>query len=66
MKFKLNKDELRDANMFKANQMKISDEIGTIGDRFSYVFTPTSIGMIAYIIDNKTGEQRTLTNMDLL
>ena len=65
MKFELDKDEIEVARKFKKKRLKKdSTDSGAIGGRFTYCFTPTSLGMIATIVDELTGKKKTLTDFD--
>ena len=40
------------------------EDCGPIGGRWSYRFTPTSIGMCVAVVDNATGEELDLADYD--
>jgi hypothetical protein len=40
------------------------EDCGPIGGRWSYRFTPTSIGMMIALVDNATSEELDLTDYD--
>lgn len=62
MKFELSKEEENKAWEFiKTKQM---DYVGAIGGQFTFEFTRTSIGQIATVLDNVSGERCDLTNYD--
>ena len=48
----------------KKQKKKLGPEEGTIGDRFSYKFTPTGLGVIVSVIDALADESKILTNFD--
>jgi hypothetical protein len=61
--FTLESKELKDAQKWIKSQMKKHGKnIGTIGDRFSYRFTPTSIGVGISVIDNLSKEEKNVTD----
>ena len=63
--FTVEADELKVAKKWvKKQKEKHGSEIGTAGDRFSYKFTPTGLGVIVSIVDALTGESKLLTNFD--
>lgn len=56
-------DDLERVKSWVKNQKdKYSDKTGTIGDRFSYRFTPTSLGTIISVIDSLTNEEIDITD----
>lgn len=63
--FSLSKSELEAAKLFiKEQNKKAPANAGAIGGRWSYQFTPTSIGVISSIVDNVTKETKDLTDFD--
>lgn len=62
-KFELNEEEEEKAEEFIEQQLEKSKESGTIYDRFSYEFNPTSIGTSVTIIDNYLDEKENLTDV---
>ena len=63
--FTVEADELKVAKKWiKKQKEKHGSEVGTVGDRFSYKFTPTGLGVIVSIVDALTGESKLLTNFD--
>lgn len=38
--------------------------VGPIGGRFSYMITPTGIGNFIQVMDNQTGEEQDVTDID--
>lgn len=62
MKFELSKEEEDKAWEFiKTKQV---DYCGAIGGQFTFEFTRTSIGQIATVLDNVSGERCDLTDYD--
>lgn len=47
------------------NSLKDPDTCGTIGDRFTYSFTPTSLGCIIKVKDGLTSEEKDFTDYDM-
>lgn len=63
LKFVVESDELKRAKKWmKEQKEKYGDKVGTVGDRFSYKFTPTGLGVIVSIMDSLTGESKLLTD----
>ena len=61
--FTIEGKELKKAKKWiKKQKEKHGDRVGTIGDRFSYVFTQTGLGVIISVQDSLTGEKKVLTN----
>lgn len=63
-KFQLTKKEEKMFDEWKKIQKTKTNEITTTGGRWSYTFTPTSIGIIVEGIDNATNEKIDLTDYD--
>ena len=63
--FTVDADELKKAEEWmKKQKEKHGSEIGTIGDRFSYKFTPTGLGVIISVVDALTKKSKVITNFD--
>ena len=45
-------------------ETRSKEDCGPIGGRWSYRFTPTSIGMLIAVVDNANGEELELTDYD--
>ena len=63
MEFKLTEQEWKVAEEFMEKHR--AKNTGAIGGQFSISFTMTSIGDIATIIDDRTGEEKTLTDFSI-
>ena len=64
MKFPLTHEQRKAADKWIDSQPKIDS--GAIGRRWSYLFTPTSIGLLVVLIDNATKAKIDLTDYDSL
>lgn len=65
MKFELDiEQEIRAKDWFAHQKQVHGDGVGTIGDRWSYKFTPTELGVIVTLIDNLSKEELCLTDFD--
>lgn len=63
--FAIDKKEYKIAKKWmKKQKEKLGPEVATIGDRFSYKFTPTGLGVIVSVIDSLANESKILTNFD--
>jgi len=61
--FKINGEELKNARKWIKEQVtKYGGASGTIGDRFSYIFTPTAIGTAVGVRDSLTGIEKNITD----
>lgn len=61
--FRLSNEEIATANAFIARQeTENPSHGGAIGGRWTYTFTPTSLGVIASIVDNVTKATEDLTD----
>lgn len=64
--FTLEDEELERANEWIQKQKKEhGKKVGSMGDRFSYIFSPTGLGTIILVQDHLTGEKEDVTNYDL-
>ncbi len=66
MKFELNEDEFEKYTLWNSEHIKICplyNMSGAIGGRLSFIFTPTSLGVIT-IVKCACGEEKTLTNFN--
>ncbi len=63
--FELSEEESEKSRKWiKKQKKKHGENTGTMGDRFSYIFTPTGLGDIVYILDGMTGEKELLTDFN--
>lgn len=63
--FVLDEKQVKKAKKWiKKQYKKHGERHGTAGDRFSYKFTPTGLGVISSVIDAATGESKLLTNFN--
>lgn len=64
--FTVEEKELERADKWiKQQQEKHGNKVGSIGDRFSYLFSPTGLGVLVSVLDRLTGETEDITDMDL-
>ena len=61
LSFKLTEEQKIKLDEWKSQQVE-KDKVGTIGDRYTYSFTPTSLGLIAFVKDNVTNSEINLTD----
>ena len=59
--FSLTEEQKIKLDEWKSQQAE-EDKVGTIGDRYTYSFTPTSLGIIVIIKDNVTNSEINLTD----
>ena len=64
LSFSVSEKEQKAINKFIKKQMKKHKKVGTIGDRFSYAFTPTGIGTGVSVIDGWDGSRKDCTDYD--
>lgn len=63
--FTIDEEEYKIAKKWmKKQKKKHGSEIGTIGDRFSYKFTPTGLGVIISVVDALTKKSKVITNFN--
>lgn len=63
--FILENEELERANKWIEKQKKEQGrKVGSMGDRFSYIFSPTGLGTIIIVKDHLTGEEEDVTDYD--
>jgi hypothetical protein len=63
--FTVDSTEVETANKWIEEQkVKHPTKATTLGERFSYAFMPTGLGIFKYVIDARTGEQKDITNFD--
>jgi uncharacterized protein (UPF0218 family) len=63
-KFELDKTQIEKFEKWKKKQLKKNQSIFTIGERWSFVFTPSGLGLIINVKDNKTNDEIELTDWD--
>jgi len=61
LSFKLTEKQKIKLDEWKSQQVE-KDKVGTIGDRYTYSFTPTSLGIIVIVKDNVTNSEINLTD----
>jgi hypothetical protein len=62
--FTITTEELKKAkNWISKQKKKYGSEVGTIGDRFSYEFIPTSIGTAIFCNDGLTKESECISEI---
>lgn len=61
MKFELSKTQLENLRNWTEGQSKKSKTKDAIGFRYSFTFSPTSIGMTVKVVDHVTKEELDLT-----
>ena len=59
--FSLTEEQKIKLDEWKSQQVE-KDKVGTIGDRYTYSFTPTSLGIIVIVKDNVTNSEINLTD----
>ena len=64
MKFLLEQDEADAAKKWIKEQKEKDNSNFSLGERWSYIFTPTGLGMMVSIRDNILIEEKTVTNLD--
>lgn len=65
MKFELSKKEEKLIEKFEKKQRKKDpDEMGSVGGRFSYIVTPTGIGILVGVRDNLLNEEKDVTDFN--
>lgn len=62
--FELTEDEEKKVDKWIKKQKKKDNSSFTLGERWTYSFTPTGIGIIKKVIDNKLGEELDITDYD--
>lgn len=63
--FSLTQEDLEKANEFIQKQRLDKRSEGAIGGRFTYEFTPTSLGLVTSVRDNITRNSLDLTDYSL-
>ena len=65
--FSISPEEVTQANAFIKHQKETAPDFSdTVGGRFTYQFTPTSIGVLVSLLDNATGATESLTDLGSL
>lgn len=60
--FELNEDQIQIFEIWKARQKKKNASMPTAGERWTFMFTPTGLGMIIEIKDQATHDILDLTD----
>lgn len=63
-KFELGETQIKKFEKWKKKQKQKDSSTPTAGERWSFCFTPTGIGLITYAIDQATKEEIDLTDWD--
>ena len=63
MKFALDEAQVAKINEWVSGHNLVYE--GASGGRYTYSFTPTSLGIVYEVIDNVTGEKLNVTDYDL-
>lgn len=63
--FEMSDTEEAKAKAWEATQLEKNNCMPTLGERFSYTFTPTSIGVAVSVTDNMLNEKLDVTDYDL-
>ena len=61
-KFELTPEEEKQVDKWKKKQQKKNSDTFTLGERWTYSFTPTGMGVITKINDNLLDEELDLTD----
>ena len=61
-KFELNETQIKEFERWKKEQNKKDPSTFTVGERWTFVFTPTGLGLIVHAKDNITEEEIDLTD----
>jgi len=64
MKFELTDDQCKKVEKWKKKMMKKNSSMPTAGERWTYCFTPTGLGMIVNVIDEATNEKLDITEWE--
>ena len=62
MTFNIDKDDEKIINEWIKKQKEINPTTFTLGERWSYIFTPTGLGMLISIKDNRLDTEKIITN----
>ena len=63
-KFELDKEEIKKFETWSNKQKKRDSSIPTLGERFTFLFTPTGLGTVVEVRDNKLKETINLTDYE--
>jgi hypothetical protein len=61
-KFELDKAQMQKFEKWKKTQEKAYQSRTTLGERWTFCFTPTGLGIVVSVIDNATKDTLELTN----
>lgn len=62
--FNLNKDQLEKLNIWQREIIRLTPDNSVSGGRFTYSFTPTSLGEIIVVKEYYTGDEIDLSEYD--
>ncbi len=62
--FELDKAQMQKFEKWKTKQEKTHQSRTTLGERWTFSFTPTGIGIVVSVIDNATKDTLDLTDWD--
>jgi len=63
-KFELDKDQIKQFEKWKKKQTKKDSSTFTAGERWTFMFTPTGLGLMTHVKDNITNDEIDLTDWD--
>jgi len=63
-KFTIDKETWNKIKKWQQKQIKINKSNYTLGERWSYIFTPTGLGTIISVKDNILNVEKDFTNYD--
>jgi len=62
--FELDETQIKQFEKWRKKQIKKDQSTFTAGERWSFIFTPTGIGLITYVKDNITDDKIDLTDWE--
>jgi len=63
-KFELDEIQIKKFDKWKTKQRKKDPSTFTAGERWTFKFTPTGLGLVTQVKDNITGDELDLTDWD--
>jgi hypothetical protein len=63
-KFELDETQIKEFEKWKTTQKKKNPSMPTAGERWTFCFTPSGLGLIVRVIDQETNEEIDLTDWD--